>query len=207
MKNKYNEVMERIEVTPEIQERILDRLQKLDWEQEPNKTRFSFSTYRRYIAIAACFMFLLAGSLIIHHATQTPSDPPVMVKPNIVEFNSVQNLSKAVGFTMRKPEHLPFIVDSVQYTAYWNELGQVTYTGEANSVVFRMSSGNEEVSGDYAEYTSIKDLTINGNVVTMKGTDHQYVLALWQSDGFSYSVQFTKPVSEQELKNTVESVR
>ncbi|MEK3899283.1 MULTISPECIES: DUF4367 domain-containing protein [unclassified Paenibacillus] len=206
MENKYNEVMEKIEVTAEMQTRILNHLQQLDWEQKPKKV-IHFPNYKRYMTIAACFLFLLVGSVVIHNVMQTTNEPPVLVTPDIVEVQSIEQLSKGVGFTMKEITDPLFSVKQVKYTSYWNDLGEIIYSGEQQQLVFRMSSRNEDVSGDYAENTSKKDITINRSHVTLKGNDNHYVLAIWQSDGFSYSVQFTEPVSEQEMIRTVESVR
>jgi hypothetical protein len=70
-----------------------------------------------------------------------------------------------------------------------------------------MAAHDEDVSGDYNEYSSIKSLTVNGDSVTFKGNGEKYVLAVWQGGGYSYSVQFTKAISEQELLTTVQSVK
>lgn len=206
MANKYNEVMKKIEVTAEMEARILDHLQQLDWEQKPKKV-IDFPNYKRYMTIAACFLFLLVGSVLIRNGMQSTDEPPVMVTPDIVEFQSIEELSKGVGFTMKEITDPPFSVKQVKYTSYSNDIGEISYSDEQHQLVFRMSSLNEDVSGDYSEYTSKKDVTINESHVTLKGNDNRYVLAIWQSDGFSYSVQFTEPVAEQEMIRTVESVR
>lgn len=132
---------------------------------------------------------------------------PIMVTPAISEYHTVEQLSKAVGFAMKEITELPFIAKETQYKSYSNELAEVVYQDAEHMAVLRMALGREDVSGNYGEYNQIKDVVVNGSSVTLKGNDRHYVLAIWQQDGYSYSVQFTEPVSEQLLLTTVESVR
>ena len=205
MKNRYDEVMEHIEVTDEMRDRILNNITSLNLEKTPVKAAPS-PNYRRYLSIAACFVFLIVGSVFIHNAVNVPSDPPIQGTPDIVTYQSVHELSDSIGFTVKEIQELPFEIESVKYTSYWGELADIEYVGSDNTAIFRMAVGDEDVSGYFDEFTSIESHEINGTDVTIKGNDDQYILALWQKDGYSYSVQFGEMVSEQEMLNTLQSL-
>lgn len=208
MENRYDKVMKNIEVTSEMRDRILNNISKLDLEKAPNKNKSaSFPDYRKYLFIAASLVILLIGSVILRNVLNLPKEPPQQAIPDIVEYSSIEEMSEAIGFPVKEINNIPFKVEQVQYTAYWKELAQVQYTGKSNTAVLRMAAHDEEVSGDYNEYSSIKSLTVNGDSVTFKGNGGKYVLAIWQDGGYSYSVQFTKAISEQELLTTVQSVK
>ena len=70
-----------------------------------------------------------------------------------------------------------------------------------------MAPRNEDISGDYSEYASIKNYTLHGYDITIKGNNGRYNLAVWQADGFSYAVHFAEAISEQEMLTTIESLQ
>lgn len=207
MKNKYDKIMENIEVTPEVRDRILNNINKLDLEKTPNKV-IPFHNYKKYLSIAACFVILLASSFLLHNLISSRNGaPPQQVVPDIVEYSSAKELSKAIGFTVKEIQNVPFTVETTKYTAYWKKLGQIQYTGQDNTAVLRMEASDEDISGDYTEYTSIKSIIINGASVTLKGNDGKYILAVWETVGYSYSIKFTNAISEKEMLTTVQSVK
>lgn len=206
MKNRYDEVMKNIEVTEEMRDRILGNISALDIEKGPKKTS-PFLQYKKVLSIAACFIILFVGSIVIYNAVQLPSDPPIQVAPNLAVCDSAKELSDAVGFTVKEIQELPFGLNSAIYTSYWGELAEIEYTGLDNTATLRMAAGNEDVSGYYGEFTSIESREVNGHDVTMKGDTGQYILAVWQNDGYSYSLQFIDPVSEKEMLDTIQSIK
>ena len=207
MKNRYAKIMKNIEVTPDMRDRILNNINKLDLEKTPNKV-VPFHNYKKYLSIAACFVILLASSFLLHNLISSRNGaPPQQVVPDIVEYSSAKELSKAIGFTVKEIQNVPFTVETMKYTAYWEKLGEIQYEGQDNTAVLRMEASDEDVSGDYTEYTSIKSIIINNESVTIKGNDGKYMLAVWKTAGYSYSIQFTNAISEQVMLNIVQSVR
>jgi len=206
LKNKYDEVMKNIEVTDEMRDRILNNISKLDLEKT-SKKMIPFSQYKKYLSIAACFAILIVGSVIVHNTIYLPSEPPLQITPDIVSYHSAAELSDAIGIAVKEIQELPFEIESVKFTSYWGELAEIEYAGSDNTAIFRMASGNKDVSGYYNEFTSVESHEINGYDVTMKGIDGQYLLAVWQNNGYSYSVQFIEPVSQQIMLDTIQSIK
>jgi len=206
LKNRYDEAMKNIVVTNEMRDRILNNISKLDLQKTSKKT-LPFPQFKKYLSIAACFAVLFVGSVIVHNTINLPSEPPVQIVPEIVPYHSNAELSDAIGFTVKEIQELPFEIESVKYTSYWGELADIEYAGSDNTAIFRMASGDEDVSGYYGEFTSVESHMINGYDVTIKGNDGQYLLAVWQNDGYSYSVQFNEPVSQQEMFDTIQSIK
>lgn len=207
MKGKYDEVMKHIEVTSEMRDRILNNISSINLEKTPSKPVL-FHNYKKYLSIAACFVILLVGTVIIQHTLNLSNDPPIdLAIPDIVDYGTIGELSEAVGFTVKEIQDIPFAVDNVQYTSFWGNLAEVTYTGQNNTAVLRMASRNEDISGDYSEYANIKNYTTNGYDITLKGNNDKYNLAIWQYDGFSYAVRFVEAVSEQEMLTSIKSLQ
>jgi len=206
LKNRYDEIMKKLEVTDEMRDRILNDISNLDLEKTSKKT-LPFPQYKKYLSIAACFVVLIVGSVFVRNTINFPSEPPVQVAPDVVSYESVGELSEAIAFTVKEIQELPFDIESVKYTSYWGYLADIEYVGLKNTAIFRMAAGDEDVSGYFDEFTSVERHVVNGYDVTIKGKGDRYILATWYHDGFSYSLQFRELVSEQEMLDAIESIK
>ena len=117
-----------------------------------------------------------------------------MVGNGMVEVDSLAELSESIGFSVPEVKNIPFEVTSTVYTNGWNEFAQVEYQGgnqtESEEVLFRKAKGTDDISGDYNVYTDVKEIAVNETAVTLKGENGQYSLAIWQQDGFTYSLSY-----------------
>lgn len=108
LKKRYDEVMNRIEVTGEMRERILGNIQKMDLKAKSKGTpRLNF---KRYLSAAACFVVLLASVFAAGHLAGIfqPDEPNVAVGNGIAEFDTLEQLAAAVGFEAEELNTLPF---------------------------------------------------------------------------------------------------
>ena len=202
--SKYNKIMDKIRITAEMHERIMSNINETDFEIQKPKEIF-FKKYRRYIPIAACFMIFIASIMYIQNIVNMEKNQ-MQVVPDIVEYSSKSDLSSSVGFEVKDIKNIPFDVEEIQYISYWKDLAQIIYVGKYNSITFRMSKGNEEVSGDYNEYEETKTYTLDSNSITLKGSKGLYNLAIWKDDNFSYSLQLDVAMSEEDLSYIIESI-
>lgn len=204
MKRRYDEVMDKIEVTDEMRRRILGNLQKLGLAAAVTGRTAAISRLKRFMP-AACFALLLGGVLAAGHMTGIfqPNEPSVAVANGIVEVDTLQALSAAVGFKTEELEVLPFGVETVVYTSYWNELAEITYSGEGQTAVFRKSPGTGDNSGDYNSYPSVREADMGPLSVTLKGSGEVYTLAVWLADGYAYSIRLSDGISEPEWQDLI----
>jgi hypothetical protein len=198
--------MNNIEVTIEMRDRILNNINQLDLNKISNNV-VSFNKYKKYLSIAACLAILLVGSVAIHNTMNFMKNPEEQTIPEIVEYSSLNELSEAIGFSVKEVQNVPFEVEKVLYNAYWKELGEIQYIGENNTLTIRVSTFNEDISGDYSVYSDTKNITISGHSVTIKGDDNKYSLAVWESNGISYSMNFDQSVPEQVMVTTINSLQ
>lgn len=205
MASRYNEIMKQIKVTPEIHDRVMERIRQLDVMETEEKPVQSFS-YRRYMSIAACVAFLFVGSYLVYSTINPSSELPQQVIPDITTYRSVKDLSKAVGFNVRQVQKLPFEAEEIRFTSYWKKTAQIDYTGKDQAVSYRMSAGDEDVSGDYNQYTSVKSILSDDISVTIKGDEDHYVLAVWQAKGYSYSIKLNNGITQDQILDIVQSV-
>lgn len=205
MENRYNQIMKNIEVTAEMRDRILNNIGNLDLDNIPKKTA-PCHNYKRYLSAAACFVFLLIGSILIRSAVKVPGKPPLFGETAILEHSTINELSKAVGFTVQELHNLPFDAETVQYLSFWGELAEIEYSAGNHTVVFRMAYGEDDISGDYTEYSLIENRRVYGYDVTLKGIGDKFNLAVWKHDDFSYSIRIMDGISENELLDMVQSI-
>ena len=145
-----------------------------------------------------------------------------MVGNGMVEVESLDELSQALGFSVPEVKYIPFEVTGIVYTNGWNTFAQVEYEGgnlekgqaenqmedqtESEAVLFRKARGTDDISGDYNVYTDVKEITVNEAAVTLKGESGQYKLAIWQQDGFTYSLSWEPGGSEEVFTEMIQSI-
>lgn len=206
LKNRYNEIMENIVVTDEMHDRIIQNIGNTDFNAVQRNV-MNFTSYKKYIAIAACFIILVVSATVIPSIMNVNNNVPEQASiPEIVDYNTLVELSKAVGFPVPEINQIPFEVEEVTYTAYGKELAQIDYANNENSITFRKSVGKEDNSGDYNEYSNIKEISTDKLTITIKGNSDRYNLAIWEKDGYSYSLQSTVGVSETEMVEMVNGI-
>lgn len=205
MKKRYDEVMDRIEMTDEMRGRILGNIQSMDIAAMSERKVIRLPNIKKYVSFAACLGVLLAGAFAAGHMAGIfrPDDPNVAVVNGVVEVDTPEQLAAAVGFDVEELNTLPFEAESTAYTSYWNELAEITYTGGSQSAVFRKSKGTEDNSGDYNTYSAVKEIKAGPLTATLKGGGETYVLAIWSADGYAYSIRLSRGISESEWRNLI----
>lgn len=206
LNNRYQKVMNKIEVSNEMHDRIMKNINETDFNKQPQKV-ISIFNYKKYISIAACFAVLLIGVIAIPNIINTDPQPPIQGVSDIKECNSLKELSQTVGFEVYEINNLPFHAQEINYISYWKEMAEIVYSNSDELFTFRMSIGDEDISGDYNEYNDVKSCLVGAFTVIIKGDSNKYSLAIWQNDGFTYSIQMNKAISEIEILDMVKSVK
>ena len=200
---KYDEVMEKLEVTPEMRARILQNVETQMAEpcKKPNRLR-------RFAALAACLAILLVGAVALPKliSSPAPEESETTIVNGMVEVASKEELSEAVGFPVKSAQSLPFFPQSIYYTSYWGEMAQIDYANGGSMACFRQSLGEKDNSGDWNEYPTKESFTVNGCVVTLKGEADSYTLAVWQDDIYSYSLSLSAGQPASVWESIVEGV-
>ena len=201
---KYDEVMEKLEVTPEMRARILQNVetQMAEPRKKPNRLR-------RFAALAACLAILLVGAAALPKliSSPTPEESETTIANGMVEVASKEELSEAVGFPVKSAQSLPFFPQSIYYTSYWGEMAQIDYAHGGSTACFRQSLGEEDNSGDWSEYPAKESFTVNGCAVTLKGERDSYTLGIWSDGTYSYSLSLSAGQPASVWAELIEGVR
>lgn len=206
MRRAYDEIMDRIEVTEEMRQRVLSRIAQEDIEPAPPKV-LRFPAWKKYLSAAACLILVIAGAAALPRLIPLlPPGETVQIVPRIQDASSLAELSGLVGFEVSPAAALPFTPEEMAYCAYWNELAQIQYSGQGQTATYRQSVGESDNSGDYTAYRDVTKITAGGLSVTLKGDAGAYVLAVWTDGTFSYSLRLSQGLAEAQWHTLLDSI-
>ena len=198
MGKAYDEIMDKIEVTPEMRERVLKRVASEDIAPAKPKV-LNFPKLKRYLSAAACLVLVIAGAAVLPRLIRPqPPGGGIQTVPQIEEAATLDELAKLVGFEVNVDIALPFEAEGITYCSYWNELAQIQYSGQGHTATYRQSAGTADNSGDCTAYGDVDGITAGGLSVTLKGDGGLYVLAVWTDGTFSYSLRLSQGVPQAE---------
>lgn len=144
------------------------------------------------------------GDTIIIDPDATTEDGDSNQIPNpLTVHNSLAELAKAVGFDIKAPT-VPAGYQADAYIDISGELAEVFYVKGDDTLVYRVSKGEGDNSGDYNTYSNKKTVDVNGVSVELRGNDKVNV-ATWSNGGFAYSVSAKQEISETEVAAVVSS--
>ena len=149
-------------------------------------------------------MVKVSGDTITIDPDATTEDGDSSQIPNpLTVHNSLAELAKAVGFDIKAPT-MPAGYQADTYIDISGELAEVFYVKGDDTLVYRVSRGEGDNSGDYNTYSSKKTVDVNGVSVELRGNDKVNV-ATWSNGGFAYSVSAKQGISETEVAAAVSS--
>lgn len=197
MGKAYDEIMDKLEVTPEMRERVLKRVAQEDIVPAKSNV-LRFPKLKQYLSAAACLALLIAGAAALPRLIQPQPPEDVQAVPQIEEAASLDELCTLVGFEVDTRFDLPFEPEETTYCSYWKELAQIQYSGEGQTATYRQSVGTQDNSGDYSSYGDATRIIANDLTITLKGDAGSYVLAIWTDGVFSYSLHLSQNIAEDE---------
>lgn len=186
---KYDELMDKIEVTDAMRARILTRVSGAAKKK---------SAARRWALAAACFAVLLLGALTVPKLltgdpAQAEPEQGVMTANGMEEVANAQALADAVGFPVSEATELPFEPLTVHYTSYWGQMAEISYEAGDQTAELRKSPGTEENSGDYTVYPATEQLTVADLDIQLRGdAQDAYTLAVWTDGQYAYSLRLSQ---------------
>lgn len=210
--SKYNRIMDRVEVTPEMKERLLANLANPPLSQlgrPRSRSRKWLSESRRLLYVVACLFVLAGGAFVAYDSLNRDegSKPPVQTVNGNEELASLGELSAHLGFDVKEVTALPFVPTETLYVSIAGEMAEIKYAAGAQQLNLRMSRGSGDNSGDYEDYSQIVKIQLSGRHVTIKGDAKGFKLALWEDGGFTYSIRSDEALSEKQMSDIVNSVR
>ena len=142
-------------------------------------------------------------TITINPDAKTEDDDSSQIPNLLTAHDSLAELAKAVGFDIKAPT-VPAGYETDAYIDISGELAEVFYVKGDDMLVYRVSRGEGDNSGDYNTYSNKKTVDVNGVSVELRGNDKVNV-ATWSNGGFAYSVSAKQGISETEVAAVVSS--
>lgn len=221
LSDHYHEIMEHIELTPEMRARILEHVQQADLSpdqaaREPKKETkkvTKFVNRRKYVGMAAGLVVLIAACAVMpnvltkngdQNQDQTP-EGDTQVTWDYQEYDSAQALSEQMGYEVSDIEGLPFDPQTTVYASIGTDLAQIDYQTGDTSACYRKSLGTEDNSGDYNQYEKVDTVSAGDIQVELRGADDGYVLAVWTDGTYAYSLSLSQAQPEDVWEQLLET--
>ncbi len=212
--SKYNEIMDKIEITDEIRRKILNNVEK-ECSNADNVIQFTSRNKKKYASLvgiaAAAAVCIIAGKGIMSNTPSVPDNPEgdVMIQ-GPVEAGSAQELSNNVGFEISDIKALADKADEIYYSSI-GDIAEIMYSTADNTISYRKAPGSDDISGDYNTYATIVEKEIDGINITIKGNENEnnvdkFFNAVWAKDGYSYSLSFENGVDLAEIEKIIGSI-
>lgn len=125
----------------------------------------------------------------------------------LVNYNTLDEARKAVGFTFAVPSVLPDGYKMKDIIVISNNLAEVFYRKDDKTVLYRTAKGNADISGDYTVYSEVKTISVGNDKVTCKGSNGKVKLTTWTNNGISFSLSFDEAVNQNELLEIMKSIK
>ncbi len=220
--HKYEEIMDKVYMTENMQERILKKIRNTTVSFQANAVK-----KRKRERLAAIFCLSAAACIVVialyqinpvrisNQAVQSQTagyqeSDRMQAIWNVTECSSVKELSDKVGFAVSEidAETLPFAVKEISYLAYPDMLAEVNYRGsKGEEVSYREGIGSGDISGDYNSYQQTQTIDIQNVEIVLKGEQGIYRLAIWQKDGHAYSLSISEGADERVWTKILMSVQ
>lgn len=216
MKNKYQQAEEYIKLTPDMEQRILEKIRASRTTpvpqiqpQPPFPRRFPIPA-----ALAACFA-LAVLTLFLYPRLKTgfppgqSQQPPVQIASPIVEYPNTSSLADALPFPLSLPAQLPegYTLRSCSFLN--GEMAQLIYEKNGSQLTYRITEQKNapgvDISGDYNQYTQSQILERPWGQLTLKGDGTAWSLLLWSRGGYTCSVSTQAPLTESEAATLADS--
>lgn len=112
------------------------------------------------------------------------------------EFGSLKELSQKAGFTVKPLKPKGTAVTTSKFILYGNGIAEIIYTCDTrNKLTYRQSKGSGDNTGSAPVYHDFKKL----RTLLLKGSNCKYGVAVWEKDGFTYSITSEELLDEGEL--------
>ena len=149
---------------------------------------------RIYLILCISFILLISGC-----GKKTEVSNP------FVEVSNIKEVESLVGFTITVPDKVLDYKDK-RISVIENEMIDITYTKKKSKLTIRKGIGTVDISGDYNNYSDIKENIIDGVTVTTRGNDNLIFNATWNNDNYTYAIVSNTGIDSGDIVNLVKEI-
>ncbi|MCR5736009.1 MAG: hypothetical protein K6G22_15525 [Lachnospiraceae bacterium] len=129
-----------------------------------------------------------------------------------IDCATIEDAEKIAGYDIMVPDRIEGYPDTF-IQAVKKEMIQVFYydakenEDERSRVLIRKGVGNEDISGDYNEYSQIESAEMHGINVDLRGNDNLIYNATWYQGGYAYAILSDEGLSRDLIEFFVEIIK
>ena len=198
---KYNQIMEKIHVTPEMLSRLQNEITfRLNRQVRARR-------YKMAGIVAACLALVISGTTIAYHSGtawgQKEPKPPIVAVGGVQEYTSIKQLAESLSFPLSVPTVLP---DGYAFASAANQFGMavVIYSNGNHQIKYCMGMEDAALIGN--NHTDDGYEMDSNHAMLYDDTNRGYTIAEWQDDAYSYCVISDVPLEEEQWSDIVEGV-
>lgn len=146
---------------------------------------------KKALAITLCSLMAVSAAACsdksVNSSDNSSSIDTVQTPNPFIPCDTLEDAAKIAGFDITVPESITGY-GTKEISAIEKEMIQVIFSDGDNKTYFRKGLGNEDISGDFNEYSSVKKVEIDGFDVTVYGDGDTVNTAVWYDGDFSYAI-------------------
>ena len=127
-------------------------------------------------------------------------EEPMMQIPNpFMEYESLGDAEKAVGFDFTVPEGINGAAEYV-YRVMNGEMMEIICRNAAGEEVarFRKAKGSDDISGDYNEYSDVRTDNSLKNI-TYRGENGMFTGAIWVEGEYTFALSLAEAMTLEQV--------
>lgn len=199
----YKNALTKIYISKEMEERVMREVKTKVTELKQQR-----AVGRRWLlpaAMVACVVFSL-GILVLPKLSKGTKEQVQIPNP-IVETDDIRTLKESVSFPLRVPTVAPEGYEVIDTSVIGGTLAQITYSNGTNKITYRMAEGTDDISGEYNTYDKLREITVDGQNVLLKGNNDGYQVATWTDGTYTYSITSDSPLREEQIVQMIEGIQ
>ncbi len=161
---------------------------------------------KKLIAIVLCAAAVLSLAACAQKNEPVETEPIANMVNPFVDYETLEAAEEAAGFELEAPDSINGFPDKL-IQVMSGKMIQVMFLNGDDRLIIRKQAGDEDISGDYGEYSRIVSIDIDGRTVTIRGDGDLIHTALWTSDGYSYAIMADTPIKEADMSALVSQVK
>ena len=127
--------------------------------------------------------------------------------PNpFTEYQTLVDAEQEAGFELHIPSPITGYDEPVYRLDEDDKLLEAIFENDENTITFRKAAGDGDISGNYNVFPEVNEVELDGVIVTLKGAEGQVNVAIWDNDGFAYSVSFTTAIDQDAMIDHVKTM-
>lgn len=196
--NKYEKIMNHIEVTEEMQSRILNNTMNAP----VSSPRKKISKYFKASHIAAGVAILLLGVSAFNSLNPSPTvvsfDRQILDQQSIL---SIEELSNKIGFSINHIKTLEEKADNIYYLISGKNTAQIEYNIGDNSYIYTIS---KEFTDEKIDNSIVEN--IDGIDVILAQNENLFFLASFKKENTLYEIYVYPSIEKSEILDLIKDI-